>query len=912
MLGQLTTDGINALQGSAPFNISAYKIGTGYNYVPQQSDVALHGTTVWTGSTTGPVAANANVVMWGVHLGIAVGPFAYGELGLYFDDGRLFALFANDVLLQKIQQGATSGTPNEVTFQIFVSMVGDNYDIWLDLGTANNNLVVPRALSVDQLPQPKNATPNIYVVPGATNNQQSILAVTDRTSLWSYEGYDYANTTDYTASAATSRTIKVTAAHLEDVSPSYFGDLIVQFSSGQNYGISRYVESAVANGDGTYTIAFQTPLAILPNDGDTFRMYRRNALSLTNAVYPIATASTAGGVKPGNHLTVESDGTLDVTQTGIVTVNGVASDDTGAIQLTGAEVPVSWSQVKNKPGTFAPPVATNTVLGGVKIPSGGLILIDQDGNLTLDSSISGGAGQPVIGLVRPTLVQNAVDVNTLLTTGLYYSNNGASLVNSPGFPTDFCTIEVIPFSAGTSQGKVMQRWTQAGFTAYRVVNAANDAGPWTIIGAPSIATTGATGVVSVGDGLSITSNGVLSTKLLTVNGNGPDANGNIVVDTSSAGGFDPATVGRQNGLPGWMAKDPNPFTPSGDPAADAIAQATSDYRYARTGESQLPLGAMHYIARWDAAANLATATLWNGALRTDKNLTFALGANGVVTITYLGTGSTTGGGTVIPDTQITVDGAGMMFIVGNGGTPSLDGNTSFATGDLVFSINGRWWKLPRSLGNLNNNQVNMLSGFSSGTQAQADSLVNVSNSAFYGVQGAPVANITNVGYTFINSTDTGMFYDGTQLSLARAGSVKLGLTATGASVFGTLSVSGFATFSSKATLNNGADVTGDVTVTGTVSGTEVDSTGNMSAQGSISAQGNVTAVGSLNGASAVVAGEVKGQTLSVTGNTLNLGNGWSITSTATGLSFNLNGTPLAKLDNTGTISAHGDIKAFDF
>lgn len=879
MKGQLTAAGVAALQANSAVKVPTFKLGTAFGYVPQSGDNVLHGTTVWTGSTTGPVAANANVVMWGAYLGIDVGPLQFGELGLYLEDGTtLFALFASDVLIQKIQQNSVSGTPNEFTFQIFVSMVGSNYDIWLDIGQTDNQLTVPRVLSVDQLPAPQNATPNIYVVPGATAQQQAVLAVTDRTSLWSYNGYDFANTSSYSVGAAVAPlTVQVSAQTLKELTPAYFGELIVQFTSGPNYGISRYVESAVANGDGTYTLAFLTPMAVLPRSGDTFNIYRRDALTLSNAVLPIAGEGSAGAVKPGNKLSVESDGTLDVDQAGLVTVNGKASDASGNVTLTGADVQTTWSQVQNKPGTFAPPIASSTVLGGVKIPAVGSIFVDASGNLTLDPNIANGAAgiSSLVGLIRPTLLSNATDMNTLLTAGLYYGNNGASMTNGPGFPADTITVEVVPFSTGSAQGKVMQRWSQQGYTAYRVCDGTTN-GAWTIIAAPALAAAGTPGLATAGAGLNV-NNGVLSSKLLTVNNQLPDANGNIVVSVTSAGGFDASAVGQQGGIGGWLSSDPSAPTPPPQGAtgtqiqAYMIAKAISDYKAKRLPENELPPGTLHYMGQWNASNNTASGSFWNGSTKANETRSFTLAANGLINITYVGTGLTAPDNTVIPDIAIQVDAAGMAFTVGTAGATALDGNTSFDVGDMVFSMAGRWWKKAQSLGLLNNKQVSVLSGFTNATAAQGTALVQASQNVFYGNQGAPTGTITATGFSFVNDTTSGLFgwapsgNPVQSLAMAVGGTARVTATSTGASVNGAFSVSGTSTFTGAVTMSAGANVTGNVTASGTVQGATVASTGNVTAAGSVNATGNVSSAAQLGGATLNVSGAGAVGTLTVNG-----------------------------------------------
>jgi hypothetical protein len=99
-------------------------------------------------------------------------------------------------------------------------------------------------------------------------------------------------------------------------------------------------------------------------------------------VIPIATTTNLGGIIVGNTLTITAQGVLNVADTDqpVTSVNGL----TGVVELTASDIPGlatvaitgSYTDLLNKPTPYSLPVASTTVLGGVKAP--------LDGNLTIN------------------------------------------------------------------------------------------------------------------------------------------------------------------------------------------------------------------------------------------------------------------------------------------------------------------------------------------------------------------------------------------------------------------------------------------------------------------------------------------------------------------------------------------------
>lgn len=680
MIGQLTADGVAALQGSALVQIPLAKIGDAYNYIPEITDTDIRGNEVWRTAPSAPQEASHNTVRWSVFMDVNVGPFSFGEVGLFLPNGKLFALFAADQLIQKIQVGGANKA-NEINLLIFVTMVGDNYVIWLDLASTNNQLQVARANSPDQLPQPQNAYPNIYIMPGATAAQQSILAVTDRQGLWAFCGYDNANTMHGTVLAFDSNSVTIAGSeYTTDMSPDYFGQLILQFTSGNLYGACRYIKQANASG-ANWRLTFNTPLVITPVVGDTFSIQSRNPLTIDGGNLPVATRTAAGVVIPRESLTLDGTGHIGVDWTKL-TLNGTAAvqtDDAGALSITISTVGRTgeYSDLLNIPPLYAPVLATPTVRGGVKIaPDTGLYL---DANEVLQLDLAGHIPQ-VIGLIAPAEIAASADLNATMFTvpGLFWTLDSTGLSNAPALPVGSATLEVVPISSGTAPGACIQRWTQvAGGSASRLFDGTTWS-TWVNTATQLPATKTSLGLVQIGTNISVVG-GLIDVPVATMTTVGLVKGGPLI--TVEADGTLDATgllttsmIGVQGGIPGRLSVDP--VSPPPD-------QDVSDYTYGRMLQEQLPLGTLYYFIDWDASANSGTYT--------------DLG-NLVHTVTASNSGMMTDSWNDGAPQSITVPANGKVFRVSTAGTTSLDGTSSWAVNDLAVAIGSQWLKISNTGG----------------------------------------------------------------------------------------------------------------------------------------------------------------------------------------------------------------------
>lgn len=692
MFIQLTNAGVALITAATqPVVITSYRLGSAYGYTPSPTDTGLHGTLVYTGSPSGPLTVDANTIKYGIGLDYDVQTMSFGEVA-YYVGSTLFALGSNSVLINKVQLDGT-GNGNSVRIDAYLSMVGTNYNMWGDIASTSNKWQLATLQSVDQLPPSAEALPNAYIIEGADLSQSSYLAYTNRSGTWDFDAYAYANTQTATVVAATTNSVTIAYSdYNSDMFPQYFGQIILQFTTGQDFSICRYVTNVGFNGTTTATFNLRTPMQLLPVAGDKIRILSRQALSTSTIVLPIATATVVGGVKVGSGLSVTLDGTLSVNPTAfpVTSVNG----KTGAVVLQATDIggfatvatTGNYNDLSNKPAPYVLPIASTSILGGVKSnPTSAGLAINGQGVIditfspvkSVNNNLPDAGGNVTVtlptippGLINPTVIPASSDLNTFSTVGLFYCTSAqiGSLVNTPpGISTaQGITVEVVPITNTGASGACTQRVTNGTNTYWREF----DGTTWSswvspIMVAPTAtpATTSTLGSVIVGSGLSVTGLGVLSTNLQTVNGKSPTS-GNVQLTATDVA----AIPTSQLGIPGGVAT----LT-----ITTGTAQPTDFWTYGRIPVGQIALGTVNTYGIWNASTNVIT----------DKNGN----PTKLASITNGGLAQYVDN-TAIPAVNQQVDADGTMLRVGTAGTTSVDGNATWAIGDMLVSFKGQWVK----------------------------------------------------------------------------------------------------------------------------------------------------------------------------------------------------------------------------
>jgi hypothetical protein len=181
----------------------------------------------------------------------------------------------------------------------------------------------------------------------------------------------------------------------------------------------------------------------------------------------------------------------------------------------------------------------------------------------------------------------------------------------------------------------------------------------------------------VGTGLNVTSAGVVSTQIQTVNGKNDQ---NIVLSATDVSAVPTSAYDSYGGVATLDAPDPNSLVPATDP-----------FVYGRINFWQNTFGTWETMGQWDASANHVIQRDPATPGVTDTNT--ALLANGMQTIDITYNGDIRSGLlTTVPDYQ-TVTAEGFVYEVITAGTTSLDGYNQWDVGDLAVCVNGKWKKV---------------------------------------------------------------------------------------------------------------------------------------------------------------------------------------------------------------------------
>lgn len=314
---QITNYGVEQMQLTGqPLNVSKYVLGSGYGYTPKQDATGITGEELYSSTPTELEIVNANVYKYQIGLDYNVGNFSFGEVALYDSTNQCVAVGVSEDLISKIKVNGNSGG-NSVVLGIYLSMVAENYAMWIDALASDNQYAVPILESIDGLGPASEAYPNFYIIKGASTQQSSVLAYTSKDGLWYFDAYSYQNQITLTVSNSTSTTVQFKTTGIDSdkladiIVLRYFGDKVIEFTSGQVYSICRNVKSITVVGT-TATIAYATPITILPQVGDTFIMFSRTQMTTTNVNVPVATENTLGGISIGEGLNIDAVGKVSV------------------------------------------------------------------------------------------------------------------------------------------------------------------------------------------------------------------------------------------------------------------------------------------------------------------------------------------------------------------------------------------------------------------------------------------------------------------------------------------------------------------------------------------------------------------------------------------------------------------------
>ena len=529
---QLTDYGVSVIKSTGkPLKIKRFQLGSEFGYVPSLTAKGIKGSLVYQNNIANTETVSANVVKYEIALDYRIGTFYFGELALY-DASGCVAVASSDSLIHKLQY-TNESKGNSILISCYLSMVDSNYVMWIESIGQEIGFEIPVCKSFDQLPPVASTDPNFWVVKPVSSAASATIAYTDKSGLWCFDCYQFTNSAKFEIIGYTSTSVifdvsGLSANDKQQLKPSYYGEKLIEFCTGNLYSICRTVSSVKIIGN-ECTIIFKTPLADVPSIGDSIMYFARNALSLSNIILPIATSDTLGGIKLGDGLIGEADGTVSV-DFPVLSVNDQIGDvklkakdiiDMPKVGITG-----NYSDLLGKPEPYVLPAASHTKLGGV-IPNT-KFSIDSNGNLGLtenyaikvngisantNGEITIPVGETPVGLVNPQQIldNSASDFNTYTQPGLFYGQSSLEIKNCPYQSKLAFTLEVVPIQSQSNA--CIQRFSTDGQIYFRL----NFVSWLDWISVFRLASTTNAGNVIVGNGLSITNNGVLNAMVQSFN-----------------------------------------------------------------------------------------------------------------------------------------------------------------------------------------------------------------------------------------------------------------------------------------------------------------------------------------------------------------------------------------------------------
>lgn len=311
---------------SKPLQISRYVLGTNYGYTPNQNASGITGAEVYENNIEDMTVINANVYQYSVFLDYKVGSFYFGEIAFYDKSNQCVAVAVNEQQIEKLGMSNRS-SGNSMRIDAYLSMIGGTYTTWADSIGSNITFQIPVLASIDNLPPVKDSDPNCYIVSPMSSDSSSTLVYTAGSSgLWHFDTYQFYNARAYSVKAATATTVTIDISGLttelkQEFIPLYLGDKVIEFTSGDCYSICRVINRATLQSK-TVTLSLKTPLAIIPEPGDSILLFSRTQISKSTMRIPIASSDTIGGIKSGDNFIISDDGTLTLAYDPIKKVNG--------------------------------------------------------------------------------------------------------------------------------------------------------------------------------------------------------------------------------------------------------------------------------------------------------------------------------------------------------------------------------------------------------------------------------------------------------------------------------------------------------------------------------------------------------------------------------------------------------------
>lgn len=250
---EITTQGyaaaFNAGSSGPKIEIPEFRLGSAYGYTPSAGDSALHGSILYTGTTSGYSVIDSNTCEYVLRVGPNVGTFDFGEIGLYMPDGTMFALQALTDVQRKIAQPLRGANEIIIRARLVLTNLPANINFVVQNITTGTIL---ETVSFDTLlPPTMTAGVNAFIVHSNDDDGNTIFAIRKDGDFWDLSTH---KTPSIEGSVLTSTQTSVQAVELSYMEQNFpLGRYILRVMSGSQKGIMRLVSNVVGNVANLYT-----------------------------------------------------------------------------------------------------------------------------------------------------------------------------------------------------------------------------------------------------------------------------------------------------------------------------------------------------------------------------------------------------------------------------------------------------------------------------------------------------------------------------------------------------------------------------------------------------------------------------------------------------------------------------------
>jgi Phage tail-collar fibre protein len=208
---KITDAGLAAASIASPsgphISITQFRVGAGFNYVPTGLETALAGAILYTGVPSSFSVVDADTIECLLVMDNTIGPFNFGEIGIYLSDGTLFAVSVFSTLQEKLNAvGNLTGSRYVFRARLRYAQLPAICEVTIT--NSNSLLEVPNWESlvppIDQI-----SGANAAIVHDNNYSGDPVLVIRDTNTEWAPIGYSriFLGNTSFPGASITTTTL---------------------------------------------------------------------------------------------------------------------------------------------------------------------------------------------------------------------------------------------------------------------------------------------------------------------------------------------------------------------------------------------------------------------------------------------------------------------------------------------------------------------------------------------------------------------------------------------------------------------------------------------------------------------------------------------------------------------------------